>query len=99
MRVDVSKNGLTLARHNGLVVYVGTDDGQVIQEAIDYIELYQSKWYRRIKNWVLRLFRRGGNLVHLGAGQYDVYNTINLASNLTLRGSEQKANSYNETDL
>ena len=86
MKVCVNKNSLTMARHDGLVVYVGHDDGKVIQEAIDYIELYQSKWYRRIKRWFLGLFKKW-DVVSLSAGQYDLYNTINLTSSLVLEGN------------
>ena len=86
MKVIVSKNGFTMARHNGLIVYVGTDDGKVIQEANDYIELYQSKWYRRIKRWFLRLFRKWDN-ISLETGQYDIFQNINLSSSIILEGN------------
>ena len=85
MKVEVTKNGLTMAKHNGLVVHVGHDDGQVIQEAINYIELYQSKWYRRIKRWFLGLFKKWGG-VSLASGIYDINDTINLGSQLVMSG-------------
>ena len=87
-----------MARHDGLVVYVGHDDGRVIQEAIDYIELYQSKWYRRIKRWLLGLFRKR-DVVSLSAGQYDLYDTINLTSSLVLEGDVLLQGHENNTTL
>ena len=88
MIVEVSKNGLTMARHNGLVVYVGHDDAQVIQEAYNYIELHQSRWYRRLKRWVLSLFKRW-DAVQLNAGKYEVDKPINMVSSTVLRGCKE----------
>ena len=85
MKVEVTKNGLTMAKHNGLVVHVGHDDGQVIQEAINYIELYQSKWHRRLKRWFLGLFKKWDG-VSLASGIYEINDTINLTSQLVISG-------------
>jgi len=90
MIVYVSKNGLTMARHNGLVVYVGHDDARVIQEAYNYIESYQSKWYRRFKRWVLSLFKRW-DIVQITAGKYEIDKPINMVSSTVLRGCKESA--------
>ena len=57
MKVDIMKvgKGLSIARHNKVVVYVSFSDNDTFQAAIDYIEDYQSKWYRRLKRFLLNL--------------------------------------------
>ena len=90
MKVEITKESLTLARHDGKVVHasVGEDD-KTIQAAIDYIEWYQSKWYRKLKNCILSLFRLfKSHDINLSGGKYEIGNTIRLGNNMNLVGEE-----------
>ena len=83
MRVIVSKeNGFSIARHEGVVIYAGFDDTKTIQEAINYVELYQSKWYRRIKRWILSLFHKHDQ-AKLDTGVWNITGNLNLKCQLT----------------
>ncbi len=83
MKVIVEKDekGFSLARHDGVVIYAGFDDTKTIQEATNYVELYQSKWYRRLKRWILSLFHKYDDVKLNTPGVW------NLTDNLTLKCS------------